>query len=108
MSTPASAPVNPVAPVHTEHKHSNKLIVMVAVLVGLVLAAAALFIYLESGDSAEPVVNTVTGTVEPEETGPLTGDNVDTASQSITNTTGSLDDSQDFSETSLNDTTLGL
>lgn len=107
MSMPTNAPVNPPAPVHTEHKHSNKLIVIVAVLVGLILAAAALFIYLKSGDSAKPVVNTVTGTTV-EETGPLTSDNVDTASQNITNSIGSLDDSQDFSETDLSDATLGL
>lgn len=100
--------VTPVLTASDNHKHSRKLLVLVATLVGLLLAAAVVFIYLKSNKSASPVTSkptTTAATVSQQQT--VSSKEVDTAVADSQKDVDSISDT-DFADTVLSDSALGL
>ncbi|MDQ2973377.1 MAG: hypothetical protein M3Q79_02760 [bacterium] len=85
-----------------EHSHSKKLLILVATLIGLMLAAAVIYIYMTSNKSAVPISGTPSSNIFSAE-----ADQIDTSIEQSQQELDSLADS-DISEEDLSDSTLGL
>ncbi|MDQ3093706.1 MAG: hypothetical protein M3Q70_00830 [bacterium] len=99
---PISANSKTAGTVNQEHSHSKKLLILVATLIGLMLAAAVIYIYMTSNKSAVPVSGTPSSNIfsaSPEELGA----SIDQSQQDL----DSLSEA-DFNEEDLSDSTLGL
>lgn len=105
-----STPSVPVAPVATPAHHNNKkLAVVVTLLVGLLLTAVAVYVYMSAQsntDKKEPISTADQSQIA--ELQPAQSSDVDQAVTETEEVMGELDDAADFNETELNDASLGL
>lgn len=103
-------------PLHHEHRNNRKFIAIVTVLVAIILAGAAIYVYISAQSNTEEVpVNNSTSDAEvdgqdqsAEESTPVSTEDLDQTLGEVDSTLDSLDDSSDFSEEPLTDDTLGI
>jgi len=94
-----------------EHRNNKKFAVIVTILVALLLAGAAVYVYISAqGNATETATKT---TIDPNaqkiaEVTPATSADVDATLTDIDQTIKSIDDEADLSEASISDATLGL
>lgn len=84
-------------------KRSFNAVALIAIIVALVIAGLAVFLYLRSMDTAEPSTTTDTTT-----TTEVSAKDVDDLNTSLDEAIDSTDDVADFNDTDLSDSTLNL
>lgn len=95
------------APTIKVHKNHMPLIpIIIAVLVGIVLIAAATAIYISTRKTTSP--ETETPSVSEVEKGKVSPEDIDTTNKSIDQNLNTTNDSTDFRTEDLLDSTLGL
>lgn len=91
-----------------EHPNNRKFIAFIVITVALLLAGAAVFLYMSAEDNT--VLAPTTNPIEVDELGtePATINDVDESLQAVDETLQSLDDEADFNNQELDDEALGL
>lgn len=98
-------PAQTIAPKH--HKNHAPLVpIIIAVLVGLVLIAAATLLYISTRKTTPP--ETETPNVSEVEKGKVSPEDIDATNKSIDQNLNTTNDSSDFKTEDLTDATLGL
>jgi uncharacterized protein HemX len=114
-SDPTSAPAAPTPPADTPNpmaitqpgpKKSGtpKGAVIAAIIIGLALAAVAVFAYKKTQMKDHSTTNVTTST----QNSKVTTKDVDDTTQAIDDNLKTIDDTKDFADTNLSDTSLGL
>lgn len=113
----AAAPTQSPRPEHP-HRNNKKFAVIATIIIGILLAGIAVYVYMSaSGNTKEDTKKannaSTTMTASQEQTTqetqtPATAADVDATSKEIDEAVQSIDDTTDFSESSISDSTLGL
>lgn len=91
-----------------EHKNNKKLALVVTLLIAVLLAGVAIYLFMSAEDNAVEAPTSQTTQQVQEEVSPATAEDIDQAVTEIDETVQSIDDSTDLSEEAVSDTTLGL
>lgn len=100
-------PSSPAIPVVKTHKNHPPLVpIVIAIIVGLVLIAAATVVYISTRKTPAP--QTETPATSEVEKGKVSPEDIDTTNKSIDQNLNTTNDSSDFKTEDLLDSTLGL
>jgi uncharacterized protein HemX len=102
----AVTPQTPSNPSTPEHRNNKKLAVIMTIFVTLLLAAAVVYVYVSAQDNTQET--TQQQPVSNESTSPATPEDIDQAGAEVDQALNSVDDVQDFDESSITDESLGL
>lgn len=121
-STPSSPPTAAPAEVgvaasqmnKAPHRNNKKLAAIVTVVVALILAGTAVYVYLSANNNTESSTaetsqdRSADNTAIEQEVTPATVDDIDQATSEVDQAVNALDEAGDFAEDDLSDSTLGL
>lgn len=104
------SPISNNSQTHHEHRNNKKFIAIVTIVIALLLAGAAVYVYISAQENASEtaIQETSQDDTASVETTPATLSDVDQTTQELDTAIDALDDTSDFREDSLSDTTLGL
>jgi hypothetical protein len=93
------------------HRNNRKFAAIITILVALLLAGTAVYVYMSANKNTEQTSQNATveeTTVQQEVTTPATADDVDQTINEIEQSVTEIDDESDLAEKDLSDQTLGL
>jgi len=92
------------------HHNNKKFIAILTVLLALLIAGAAVYLYISTQNATQETENTSEGTQQSDtaQTEPASAADVDQTNQEVDDALNALDDTADFDEQQLSDENLGL